>query len=365
MPIMFEHRRYLSTFAVFALVLLRLVIGWHFFREGTQKVVYDPRDGELRMTFSAEEFFTRAKGPLSGWYQGSAPDNHGWRQLLATPRRNVPPSEAQAAEQAEWQAEYERRRAEAKAEGEPAPIEFPPFAPYREWAERIGGDWRSMGIQMEGIPALSEDGQDQKIDQTIDNYLQRLADYLATQTSAIAEYRHELWRLDNWRKSPESGDVPFVDERIAAKSLETTGTPMPWLNQVKQLRVGLRSDLQAILTDEQRGQALTTAAVEDALSDPRQDRLHLINVVVTCLTIGVGVCLLLGLFTRLASIVGALFLLGVILSQPPWLPDTIPTMPNVIEFAGLLVLAGTGAGRWFGLDFFTYALFNRRREIAA
>jgi hypothetical protein len=55
-------------------------------------------------------------------------------------------------------------------------------------------------------------------------------------------------------------------------------------------------------------------------------------------------------------------LLGVILSQPPWVYDALPTMPNIIEFAGLLVLAGTGAGRWLGLDFLTYALFNRWRR---
>jgi hypothetical protein len=36
-------------------------------------------------------------------------------------------------------------------------------------------------------------------------------------------------------------------------------------------------------------------------------------------------------------------------------------MPQCIEFAGLLVLAGTGAGRWMGLDYFTWALFRRNR----
>ena len=60
-------------------------------------------------------------------------------------------------------------------------------------------------------------------------------------------------------------------------------------------------------------------------------------------------------------VVGALFLLSVIASQPPWLAESAPTMPQCIEFASLLVLAGTGAGRWAGLDYFTYALFHRDR----
>jgi uncharacterized membrane protein YphA (DoxX/SURF4 family) len=85
--------------------------------------------------------------------------------------------------------------------------------------------------------------------------------------------------------------------------------------------------------------------------------------VVTAVIIGVGVCLLLGFFTRLAAIVGALFLLGVICSQPFWIAESIATINQCIEFAGLLVLAGTGAGRWIGLDYLTYALFHRREVV--
>jgi uncharacterized membrane protein YphA (DoxX/SURF4 family) len=360
---MFDSRRYSGTFAVFALVLLRLVVGWHFFREGTDKVVYDPHDGELRRNFSASGFLTGAKGPLASWYLANVPDGHGWRELLATPRQNVRPTEAQAAENAKWQADYERRRAEGQAKGEPLPVEFPPSASYRDWAERIKADWRNLIDELKTVPAIADE-QEKKADEALNSRLQKLADYLATQAEAITDYRHELWRLDNWRKSPESGEVPFVDERIATKTSETAKTPASWVSAVEAIEVDLRSDLEAVLTKEQRAEATTTAAVEDALTDPRQSRLNAINVVVTVLTLGVGVCLLLGFFTRLASLVGALFLLGVILSQPPWLPDSLPTMSNIIEFAALLVLAGTAAGRWFGLDYFTYALFRRSRNRA-
>ena len=54
-----------------------------------------------------------------------------------------------------------------------------------------------------------------------------------------------------------------------------------------------------------------------------------------------------GFFTRLASIVGALFLLGVILSQPPWLADAVPTMPQRDR-----IRRAVGAGR------------HRRRPLA-
>jgi hypothetical protein len=68
----------------------------------------------------------------------------------------------------------------------------------------------------------------------------------------------------------------------------------------------------------------------------------------------------------LAAVVGALFLLSVIAAQPPWVTGASPTYYQTVECAALLVLAGTGAGRWAGLDYFGYLLFGRRqREDAA
>jgi uncharacterized membrane protein YphA (DoxX/SURF4 family) len=324
---MIDRRRYLSGFAVLALVLLRLVIGWHFFREGAEKVVYEPRNKQLRMTFSSEGFLTNTKGPLTALYRANAPDDHGWRELLAAPRKNKPAMES---------------------------------APYSEWAERIEADWRKLVDKVKALPALSEE-QKKQAEEALEQRRKELSAYLETQSEAIAEYRHELWRLENWRSSPESGDVPFVDERIEVKASETAKSPAPWVSQVQQFAAELRDDLRELLTKEQREVALTAAAMDDALRDERAERLHLVNVVTTGLTIGVGICLLLGFFTRTASILGAVFLLGVILAQPPWLADAAETMPQVIEFTALLVLAGTGAGRWAGLDFFTHALFNRKR----
>ena len=326
---MFDRRRYLGTFAVFSLVLLRLVIGWHFFREGTQKVEYDRHDGQLRLAFTAEGFLNLAKGPLAKWYHAQVPDNHGWRDLLATPRRNVPPTEEQPA--------------------------------HHNWATRIADDWRATWDKFELVPGLTAE-QKQQTDAAFEARQQQLADYLASQAEAIADYRHELWRLENWRNSPEAGEVPFVDERIATKAAETSGLPGLWVREIRAMEAAYYDDLREVLTDDQSDQASAADAIDDALADSRQKRLNTVNLAVTVLTIAVGVCLLLGLFTRLAAFAGALFLLGVIASQPPWLYDAAPTMPNVIEFAALLVLAGTAAGRWLGLDFFIYALFNRFRH---
>jgi uncharacterized membrane protein YphA (DoxX/SURF4 family) len=147
------------------------------------------------------------------------------------------------------------------------------------------------------------------------------------------------------------------------KGTETTGQPRAWINQVRDLEAQFVEDLREILSTEQRASDETYSSWESAVTSDNAKRLHVVSVGATILTIGVGVCLLLGFLTRIASVAGALFLLGVILSQPPWLPDAAPTMYHVIEFAALLALAGTGAGRWAGLDYFTYALFHRNRDV--
>ena len=66
----------------------------------------------------------------------------------------------------------------------------------------------------------------------------------------------------------------------------------------------------------------------------------------------VGVLLILGLFTRFASLSAAIFLGSVILSQPAWLPGTKTTYYESVEFFALLVIFATCAGRFGGLDFF-------------
>jgi uncharacterized membrane protein YphA (DoxX/SURF4 family) len=358
---MIDSRRYLGTFAILSLVLLRLTIGWHFFREGAEKVVYDRHDGKLRMVFSAEGFLTQAKGPLASWFHAQAPDDHGYRQLLAVPRENKPPDAAELAERAKWSAEYTKRRADAEKAGGEVLIEFPPHAPYADWATRIAEDWRKIRDEVKSVPGLTDE-QKQAADKAYAERLQQVTDYLAGETEPIAEYRHELSRLDRWRRAPEAGEVPFFDERVTAKEAETSGQPRAWLSQIRNVEAQLIEDLREVLSTEQRADNETSSALETALTSDSANRLHMVNLGATILTLGVGICLLLGLFTRIASVVGALFLSWVIVSQPPWIPEAVPTMFQIIEFAALLVLAGTGAGRWAGLDYFTYAFFHRNRD---
>lgn len=358
-----DRRRILGGFAVFSLVLLRLVIGWHFLGEGLEKVEYDRHDGELHLAFSADtELLNLAKGPLAPLYLAHTPSNHEWRALLASPRENVPKTPEQIAEQTKWVREYSQRQKEAKAKGTAAPVEFVPGTATHDWATKVAEDWRAATGKFKAIAGLTAD-QLKAADAALERRLGELEDFVLGAEQEVAEFRHEVWRLANWKASPEAGGVPFYTQRIATKNGENTSKIGPWREEVKTIEEGLGQDFDAILTSEQKIQAGTLAAADEALADVNQHKLNFINMAATVVTIGVGFCLIFGLFTRLAAIVGALFLFGVIASQPFWVTGTAPTINQCVELAALLVLAGTGAGHWAGMDGCFSALFGRRRYV--
>src|SRR5512139_4013991 len=88
----------------------------------------------------------------------------------------------------------------------------------------------------------------------------------------------------------------------------------------------------------------------------------------------VGVLMILGLFTRLASLGGIGFILLFYLCNPPFVGYfySIPTEgsylvvnKNLVELGALVVILVTGSGRFAGLDRILHLLFARRPRLAA
>ncbi len=87
----------------------------------------------------------------------------------------------------------------------------------------------------------------------------------------------------------------------------------------------------------------------------------------------VGLCLILGLFTRLASLAGIGFILLFYLCNPPFVGYfySIPTEgsylvvnKNLVELCALVVILVTGSGRLAGLDRILHALVGRKAPRA-
>jgi thiosulfate dehydrogenase [quinone] large subunit len=88
----------------------------------------------------------------------------------------------------------------------------------------------------------------------------------------------------------------------------------------------------------------------------------------------VGVFLILGLFTRLASFAGIGFIVLFYLCNPPLVGYfySIPTEgsylivnKNLVELCALVVILVTGSGRFAGLDRLLHGVFVRRPRLAA
>jgi uncharacterized membrane protein YphA (DoxX/SURF4 family) len=258
---------------------------------------------------------------------------------------------------AKWQKEFNEQKAKAEAEKQPLPVGFKPSLPYARWAKRVADDWEQTFERISALPGVTDE-QRQAMRAALAERKRNLAEYLETQAESILEYQHELWRLDELQKRPEAKGAPFVEKQVAVASAKVNRDPQAWVRQINAFEQDYLDDLQAILTENE-----ATAGTADSAVETSQERqLETINLVVTGLTVAVGICLLLGLFTRLAALAGALFLLSVIASQPPWVTGAAPTYYQTVEFAALLVLAGTGAGRWAGLDYFGYLVFRRRQR---
>jgi len=88
----------------------------------------------------------------------------------------------------------------------------------------------------------------------------------------------------------------------------------------------------------------------------------------------VGLLLVLGLFTRLASLGGIAFILMFYFANPPFVGYfyALPTEgsylivnKNLVELCALVVILVTGSGRFAGLDRIVHGLLGRRLRLAA
>ncbi len=344
--------------AIVALVFLRLCVGWHFFSEGIKKVEYDSGRGEWNMVFSAEGFLNGAKGPLAEFFHNKAPSTHQWRPSLAVSRQLDPEKSTKLSA---WVASYVKRRQDELKAGKKTEPQFADFSPAATWGENITTDWQETLERLSDIKSLSKEQREQA-EAIYKKYELYLADFLAEEALAIEAYQHDLWRLEQAKQVPGSDEVPFEVARVAAQQAEVDRAPNKWVAQVKSFDESFSDELRGLLTTAEQDSGMQKQ-VDAAVTNPEAKSLARMNVLVTCVVTGVGICLLLGLFTRVAAVVGALFLLSVMATQPPWVPGayTLVFYYQLVEFAACLFLAAVGAGQWAGLDFIIQGLWARRR----
>jgi uncharacterized membrane protein YphA (DoxX/SURF4 family) len=332
----------LSLPAIVFLVLLRLVIGWHFFQEGAVKV----KDG-----FSSTGFLASAKGPFAHLFQSMIPDHDGMIRIDA------------------------KRMSEAcEAYGEKIKTEF----------------------------GLNED-QRKEVDAILAEYKTKRKETYDEWKPQIEEYKNGFDRIGKLNRDSKPGGNPQAED-VASEANFNSGyvTPArayskidslrkqrdeieskwralgrPVLSEIDNTIPEMTDRLNAIATDEQANPKPEKPPEKDAKGNPIRKRVEfkfegegpisvkMVDKIIPYFDMSIGILLILGLLTPLAGLAAGLFLASVVVSQFPGFPGTLPTYYQSIEMLGCFVVAFADAGRYAGLDFFPWSFWNRKSKVPA
>ena len=356
-----------------ALCLLRFAIGIHFFSEGTSKY----QSGN----FSAEPFIRQARGPIAPYLRQLLDDQNALLRLCIDQKKiqfqsKQPAEDGDGAEQKNvdqvvnldpyltksvWASfvleandvydfgdeelleKYNKQKADLMAQLRAA-----------ESAEDGGGDVGSINAELQSVSqkvdALKKQVTEAEL--ILASAQRQLQTFLDTNSHEILEYFGGLDRLDGFNRDGENREqvveyVPSLRGQYAEIRSDLDKKRNQWIAEIEKIWDGLENDINGLAIDEQQSRG---PVVLSRPYQPKSSRIEFINKFIPWFDMIVGGLLIVGLFSRLASLAGGLFLLTVILTQPFWLPGSAPTFYQSIELAGLVVIFATCAGRYGGLD---------------
>jgi uncharacterized membrane protein YphA (DoxX/SURF4 family) len=386
------------------LVLLRLAIGWHLFVEGVGKLeTFATGPTGTAKPFSSRGYLQQSQGPLAPYFRGIAGDPDELLQKLITHEAGKLPAElerqwrdyvvrysthynldATQKKQAdalledhlkqlrEWFAtgSKELTREYSFATTNPVLTTAARIAEYqkklKELRERLDG-WnlrfekdvsKAKVTSLRGEVAklrgeLQKDLDDRQV------ALGKELDKLLTEKQISSDYDKYSLRLmkagDHQGYGP---DQQAVAELVQAARDKNFVGKEEWdsLGRYPEnffAGLALHPELSKVLYAVCKKNVAPPLRVEDTSQLDLADR-----IVAWGLTL-CGLGLLLGCFTRLSALGGAILLLLFYLALPPLpgLPDNpmaegkyLFVNKNLIEALALLVLASTASGRWFGID---------------
>ncbi len=292
---------------IVTLVALRFLIGFHFFSEGAMKV----RNGK---PFSGA-FFANAKGPLAPTYRDLVWDPDGLARLNYAVNEDGSPGLSTERTQLAWEAHVDNAAAFYRFDDN-----------QKVEARRVGETW---------VELLNEFAKDYRPE--------------------LLEYFHGVRRRDRNRVDPAMNGVESLrgQKKKWESKLKTAGAPL--IATAEALRSGYEMAIFNVANEEQRKRGIFEV--------PQPGRRAFDSVTmdsfIPYFDMAIGLLLMFGLFTRTASVIGAVFLGSVVLSQFPGATEAVATWPQAIEMVALIALAATTAGRFAGLDLFTAPLCQR------
>lgn len=288
--------RLLSLIGVLMLVLLRLTIGWHFYTEGLDKY----QSGK----FDASPFFANARGPLASKYHELVWDADG---ALRTDKDAT----------ILWWAQFR---------------------------DRVRNHYEF------------DEEQVKRAQVNYSQAVERLDQVLADEAGTLAEFRLGLQRNADLNDDASRDGVASLGGQRDSIRREVIGQGRPVFAKIDAVWDNYEAAQLALATPDQKDAHPTPSMGKPAIGVMDT---HRMNKLVPYFDLAIGICLLFGFFTPVAALAAAGFLATVFLGQYP--PSVGPTSTNyqLVECMACLVLAGTGAGRFAGLDYFLHLIIRK------
>jgi len=313
----------MNRYTCVSLILLRLVIGWHFLFEGLHKIhsLYSPKP------FSSEIYFRESSGPLGKFMKGFLPDPDA-ELIVKLDEKSITN---------EWNSTFKNFTSSYQL----TPEQTKSAEEILEKDLKKTKEWLAEGKKEIEIPSPDgKPGGTLKINYTTPQW--------------ISYYKSKIDELEKIRTDDRSWYLgkELDKARIAATKAEIAKGRKELGDDYESQRNSFNSDLQKLLTSEQKSKTIK-------IDEKKPTFIHWINLMTIFGITAIGIGLFLGLFTRVACLGGIAFLAMTYLTIPPfpWLP--VPPLnegnyvfinKNMVEMFGIIVLFTTNSGRWFGLD---------------
>ncbi len=322
----------MNTLTRFFLILTRLAIGVLFLTEGVEKVQSVQRGPTVdSKPFSSAGYLRQSSGPLAPFFQwqaGGDLDTHALDCLTVDPDpTKLPRDRASAALKQDWDEYFTRFADHYKLDGDQRQAA-------REKLDKSLDD---------AVTWITDDTHRKALDPSKDfpqaSFAPRKtpAERIAAYRAMVADYRHASFGHDVYKAKLRT--MKSDAAKVRAEIMSDLTAPRD-------------AALQSVLNDDQKK--------ESPLGPPPPPPVLVwTDRVVSWGLVVIGVGLLLGVFTRLNCLGGALFLIMLYLAIPPWpwSPENIKAEgpyffvnKNIIMALALLALATTRSGMWFGLD---------------
>jgi len=353
---LFSHLTRFNLFLIFiAIIALRLVVGFHFYKEGVNKLQYG---------FDAQYFLKGSKGPFKGFFMSMTDDANGRMQLGITETydKEVKKTDFRINNKrtlAVWD-DFIENATDYYAFGSPeliAEIE----TEIKDCEKLAGGEDDSAARARTRLQELDSQikeikAQPQLVADALEAHRWELEDWTNANRVAVLAWYRTGDRLSGFERDGEDRDKVALDVsslRGQVDSIEKDRNKemTKWKGEVAQIWDSLETQINSLAV----GKQVRTESGPLPLHRPyaqKNSRHDLVNKIIPWFDLTVGVLLILGLFSRWASLAAAGFLFSVLLTQPFWIPGAAPTHYQAIEMVACLVLFAVHAGRFGGLDYF-------------